>query len=88
MYPFDAFGDLEFHDHEIGDHQIGEENAYLPAAKMHRNRLLPFSSKLCHLHGFLVNRFQKTVTQLVVHIGEDSDDLLGNSFMPLNPFDP
>src|SRR3954454_3914428 len=71
---------LQFHDHRVFYDHIGTEVPNTHAAKVHRYGNLPGNTQ-AGLHqrqtkSFFVQRFQKTITKLVVDVVEDPDDLL------------
>ena len=73
---------FQFEQHAIFDQQVCPEFADLVAAEPDRQRYLPIRINSCLIkrdhQRFLVDAFQKPVTEFIVNIVEDADDFLGN----------
>src|SRR5438067_2406507 len=76
---------FEFEHYLAIDKNICVEVGNLHATKPDWNRNLAFRTKpgglQRHQHRFFVNGFKEAVTELVVHVKEDTDNLLSDFFV-------
>lgn len=81
MSLFQGPGGLEFQEHLTFYQNVGAEIPDLHSSEPNRNRNLSLcrktSSSQCDQHGVLVYRFQKAISEFVVDIEEDADNLIG-----------